>query len=175
MTFRRSYSDPFRRDVPAACRGLDPVSSALGANNTQMQADQDNYQAQVARNNQQVALWNAQRALQQGQVQEDQQRQKTAQAIGSQRAALASQGGDINSGSDLDVVGDTARTGAFNALTARSNAAANAYKYQLDATSDAGQANLFGTRASNAWTTYNNSLLASDVNTAGNALLVPGV
>src|SRR5689334_11493864 len=77
----------------------------------EVQANQANYLAQVARNNQQVADWNAQRALQQGQVDEDRQRQKTAQQIGAQRALLAGQGGDINSGSDIDLVGDTARAG----------------------------------------------------------------
>jgi hypothetical protein len=174
MTFRRSFSDPFRRGMPAACRGVDPISAALGANNAQMQVDQANYMAQVARNNQQVAQWNAQRALQQGQVQEDLQRQKTAQAIGSQRAALASQGGDINSGSPVDIVGDTARTGEFNALTTRNDAQANSYKSLLDANADAGQASLYGTWASNAWTNYTNSLLGKVWTNASRNLLALG-
>lgn len=169
MIFRRSFSDPFRRDMPGACHGIDP----FGANNAQMQADQANYMAQVARNNQQVAQWNAQRAQQQGQVQEDLQRQKTAQAIGTQRANLASQGGDINSGSNVDLIGDTARAGAFNALTIRSNAQANAYKYLLDANAEAGQESLYSTRASNIWSSYNNSLLGKTLTDAGSLLAIP--
>jgi len=161
MIFRRSYSDPFRRTVSAACHGSDPFSALLGATTAQEQADQASFQAQVARNNQQVAQGNAQRALQQGQIAEDRARQNAALAIGSQRAALASQGGDVDSGSALDLVGDTARTGAFNALTARNEGQNNAYRFQLAANADAGDASLDDTKASNIWTNYNNSLLGS--------------
>jgi hypothetical protein len=94
-------------------------------------AAQANYQAQLARNNQMVAEWHAQRALEQGRVSEQQQRFKTAQVIGAQRAALASQGGDIDSGSPLDIVGDTARAGEFDALTIRSDAGVKAYNARL--------------------------------------------
>src|SRR5476649_255 len=93
------------------------ISQAGQAQQAQAAAGEASYRAQVARNNQQVASWNAQRALQQGQVAEDQQRQKTAQAIASQRARSASQGADIGSGSDLDLVGDLARAGEFDADT----------------------------------------------------------
>jgi hypothetical protein len=166
VIFRRSFSDCFRRDMQGACHGID----ILGANNARMQADQAGYMAQVARNNQQVAQWNAQRALQQGQVQEDQQRQKTAQAIGTQRANLASQGGDIGSGSNVDLIGDTARAGAFDALTIRGNAQANAYKYLLDANAEAGQESLYSTRASNIWSSYGNSLLGKTLTDVGSVL-----
>ena len=175
MIFRRSFSDPFRRDMAGAC--FDPgtialatagVSAATGIagqmQQTQIQADQANYMAQVARNNQQVAQLNAQRALQQGQVQEDLQRQKTAQRISTQRAGLASQGGDVNSGSSLDIIGDTARTGEFNAQTIRNDAATSAWHRLLDANSDAGEASLYDTRAANTWLTYGDSLLGKQAN-----------
>lgn len=170
MIFRRSYCDPFRRDVAGACRGIDYI---LGRNQAQMEADQARYMAQVARNNQQVAQWNAQRALQQGQVQQDQQRQKTTQAIGQQRAALASQGGDVNSGSDLDLIGDTARSGEFAAQTIGNDTQQRAYKYLLDANSAAGQANLYDTRADNIWSTFNNKLLADGIKTGVSLLGTP--
>jgi hypothetical protein len=172
MIFRRSFCDPFRRDMPAACHGADPVSMAVlgvtsvlgtaaGTQRTRMQADQARYQAQVARNNQQIAQWNADRVLQQGQVREDLQRQKTAQAIGTQRAALASQGGDIDAGSPVDVIGDTARAGAFDAQTIRNGARTNAWKDLLDANADAGRASLYGSQAANTWLDFDNSLLGS--------------
>jgi hypothetical protein len=182
MIFRRSFCDPFRRDMPAACHGVDPVSMAVlgvtsvlgtaaGTQQAQMQAGQANYRAQVARNNQQIAQWNAERALQEGQVQEDLQRQKTQQAIGSRRAALASQGGDIDTGSPVDIIGDTARAGEFNARTIRNNGQANAWKYLLDANADAGQANLYDSRAANIWLNADNSLLGASYRPGGKSLL----
>ncbi|SKA37804.1 hypothetical protein SAMN02745126_05960 [Enhydrobacter aerosaccus] len=167
MIFRHSYSDPFRRERPATRHGIDQV---LAGNQAQIQANQASYMAQVARNNQQVAQWNAQRALQQGQVQQDLQRQKTAQAIGQQRAALASQGGDINSGSSVDLVGDTARSGEFSAQTIGNDAQARAYKYLLDANTAAGQASLYDTQASNVWSTYRNNLLADGIKSGASLL-----
>ena len=136
-------------------------SLALGAASTGMSmigqsnaaaasAGQANYQAQLARNNQMVAEWNAQRALEQGRVAEQQQRFKTAQVIGAQRAALASQGGDVNSGSPLDIVGDSARAGEFDAQTVRNNAAMQAYGFRVQAANAGAQSNLYSANAANA-------------------------
>jgi hypothetical protein len=187
MIFRRSYSDPFRRGLPAACHGTNPAAFVIGtltgglgngidmagkSQQAEMQANQATYAAQVARNNQQVATWNTQRALQQGQVDQDRQRMKTAQAIGTQRAQLASQGGDIDSGSDVDLVGDTARTGEYNAETIGNDAANKAWQYQLAGNSAAGQASLADSQASNDWLKFNDSLLDNSANQAGKALPV---
>jgi hypothetical protein len=111
------------------------------------QAGMANYQAQLARNNRQIADWNAQRALQQGQVDEQTQRLKTAAGLGSQRAALAGQGGDVDSGSPLDVQADTARAGDYDARAIRSNAALRAYGYRVQAADAGGAANLDDFRA----------------------------
>ncbi len=116
----------------------------------QAQAGMANYQSQVARNNQQIAEWNANRALQQGQVAEDQSREKTAQIKGAQRAALAGQGGDVNSGSPLDIVSDTSRAGEFDAQTIRSNAALQAYGYRIQGAGYGGTANAYGAAGANA-------------------------
>jgi len=163
MMFRRSYSDPFRRETPAAC--FDPgtaaiASLALSAAGTamgvagqsrqaQQQAAQAGYQAQVARNNQMIAERNATLAEQQGAADAERQQLKTAQLEGSQRAALASQGGDVNSGSPLDILGDTARAGATDVATIRSNAARNAYGFRLQGAGAAGQASLASANAAN--------------------------
>jgi hypothetical protein len=126
------------------------MSMAGQAQQAGQQAAQANYQAQVARNNQTIAERNATLSLQQGQVQEDRQRLKTAQLLGSRRAALAAQGGDVNQGSDLDILGDTARAGESDALTIRNNAMMQAYGHQLEAGAAGGQANLYSTNAANA-------------------------
>ncbi|MBS0520511.1 MAG: hypothetical protein JSR90_17580 [Proteobacteria bacterium] len=160
--------------VPFITTGISAgLGAATQAHQAQIQAGQAGYMAQVARNNQQVAQWNAQRALQQGEIQQDQQRQKTTQAIGQQRAALASQGGDVNSGSNLDLIGDTARSGEFAAQTIGNDAQARAYKFLLDANSAAGQASLYDTRAANIWSTYNNKQIVDGINTGLSLLARP--
>jgi len=125
------------------------MSLAGQAQQAGQQAAQANYQAQVARNNQTIAQRNAALSLQQGQVQEDRQRLKTAQLLGSQRASLAAQGGDVNAGSDLDILGDTARAGESDAQTIHYNAMLQAYGHQREATAAGGQANLYSTNAAN--------------------------
>jgi hypothetical protein len=133
--------------------GLDILSQVQQAN---AQAAQANYQAAVVNNSQQMQQRNAaiqeQNARydeQQGAIAEGQQRQKTAQLIGSQRASLASQSGDIDSGSDVDLVGDTARAGEFDALTTRSNAQRQAYNARLQAMNAQNQVGLAGADSAN--------------------------
>jgi hypothetical protein len=132
--------------MAAASLALAAVGTAMTvagkAQEASAQAGQANYQAQVARNNQMVAEWNAQRALQQGRVDEQNQRSKTASLLGSQRAVLASQGGDVDSGSPLDIQADTARAGEYDAQTIRNNAAVKAYGYRVQGANTGAEANL---------------------------------
>ena len=127
--------------------GIDP-SQIFQANSAATEA---NYRALVARNNQAMAQRNAElleqsakTAEQQGAVDVDRRHLRTAQNIGSLRASLASQGGDINDGSDVDLVGDTARGGAFDALTASNTAAQKAYQLRLQKMNAENQAGLLG-------------------------------
>ncbi len=139
--------------LAAGSMAMSAAGSVMGAIGQGQQAaaaaGQANYQAQLARNNQMIAEWNAQRALQQGQVAEQQQRFKTSQVIGSQRAALASQGSDVNSGSPLDIVGDSARAGEFDAQTIRNNAAMQAYGFRVQAANAGAQSELYRQSAAN--------------------------
>jgi hypothetical protein len=141
-------------------RGYFPPAGALpsaildiGGMNEQAaaQAGMAGYQAQVARNNQTIADGYAQRALQQGQVDEQNQRFKSAAALGSQRASLASQGGDVDSGSPLDLQADTARMGEFDAQAIRNNAALKAYGYRVQAYNNAADAGRYDLQAADTW------------------------
>lgn len=58
-------------------------------------------------------------------------RLRTRQVIGAQRAGLAAQGIDINSGTALDVQADAAYVGELDALTARNNAELEAYGFKV--------------------------------------------
>jgi hypothetical protein len=124
--------------------------NALGqAQQASAQAGMAGYQAQVARNNQMISEWYAQRALQQGSVDEQNARSKSAALLGAQRAALAAQGGDVNSGSPLDIQADTARAGEYDAQTIRNSAALKAYNYRLQGYNSAADASRYDTQGAN--------------------------
>lgn len=111
---------------------------------------QARYQQGMMEYNRQVMERNAGLAIQQGKADEERQRLKTGQLIGSQRAAIASQGGDPNSGSYLDLQADTASAGETDALTIRSNAAMRAYGFRLQGAGLGAQGGLYGMQAANA-------------------------
>lgn len=67
-----------------------------------------------------------------GEVNVDRLRLGTKQRAGAQRATLAAQGTDL-SGSPTDILADTAGAGEFEVVTARANAAREAYGYDLSA------------------------------------------
>src|SRR5689334_16302266 len=66
------------------------------------------YQSKLARNNAQLAEWQAHDAITRGQVAENNQRQKTAQLAGTQRAIMAARGLSLDEGSPLNILSDTA-------------------------------------------------------------------
>ncbi len=119
------------------------------AQQASQQAGMMNYQAQVARRNQEISERNARLVEEQGKTAEEQQRLRTSQVLGAQRAALASQGGDINSGSPLDIQGDTARAGEFDALTIRSDAALKAQGFRIQGQGFGSTADAYTTGAGN--------------------------
>lgn len=80
------------------------------------------YNAQVADMNAKMADRAAKDALERGAMEEQKQRQKTAQIMGQQTAAMAANGVDIGFGSPLDLLVDTATLGELDALTIRTNA-----------------------------------------------------
>jgi hypothetical protein len=103
----------------------------MGQMNQQAAAGaQQSYMAQLSRQRQQLAEQQARDAEQRGEVAEQKQRDLTAQRIGTQRAALAAQGTDLE-GSPIDILGDTARAGEQDALTIRNNAAREAWGYRV--------------------------------------------
>jgi len=126
------------------------LSVAGQAQRASADAAQANYMAQVARRQQELAERNARLAEQQGAVEEDQSRLKTAAVKGAQRAQLAAQGGDINSGSPSDIIADTARAGEFDAQTIRSNVRHRVYNLRLQADDAASRASAYDVQGANA-------------------------
>lgn len=132
--------------APRACWGIDPISiaaaslalSAIGTGASVMgqmnanaaQGAQAGYMRDIALQHRQVSEWQASDAVARGKIAEDAQRRKTGQMIGTQTAALAGQGTDF-SGSEQDILGDTAAAGELDALTVRNNAAREAWGYKV--------------------------------------------
>jgi hypothetical protein len=130
-------------------------AQAQAASAAQAQA---RYQAQVAQQNQEIARRQAADATQRGQVAEDNRRRQTALQIGQQRAGLAAQGTDFT-GSETDILGDTAAAGELDARTIRANAAREAYGYQVQGMGYANEVGLQYTRAANS--TYSPNYLGA--------------
>ncbi len=142
--------------APYLAIGASLVGAAGQIHQGNSAAAQSNYLAQVARNQQQMHQRNAlvheqsaQSAEQQGASDRQRQQIKTAQVIGAHRAGLAAQGGDINTGSNLDLIGDQARSGAFDALSIDHNAAQKAYQLRLQAMNSSNLSNLAGADSAN--------------------------
>lgn len=115
------------------------------------QKAQYNYQAAVAKRNAQKAQANAEQTRQEGIEEARMQRMKTIQKIGAQQAAMAANGFDIASGTNLDVVEDTAALGELDALTTTYNAETKALSFESKAENFNNQANLDVIAGENAY------------------------
>jgi len=75
----------------------------------------------------------AESATTRGRAESDQEKIKTKKLIGAQRAKLAAQGIEVDSGSALDIQLETAELGAVDALTIRNNAFREATGHRIQA------------------------------------------
>ena len=107
------------------------------------------YQAMVASNNARLGEWQAGQAITRGQTLENNVRQKGAQVAGTQRAAMAARGLDVNSAdtSASNILTDTAFMTERDALTTRDNAAKEAWAIRMEATNSSNNALLYQARA----------------------------
>ncbi|MFM0614531.1 hypothetical protein PQR37_10800 [Paraburkholderia nemoris] len=150
--------------VSLAMAAAGAVASAEGAQQqANATASADRYQAQVAKNNQTIATQYAAQATADGENQVAAKQQQTAQMIGGERAAMAANGIDLDSGSALRIQSDTAKLGQLDALTIKNNAARAAYGYQLQGLSYGQQASLDESSAANAVSAGNLNAFSSIV------------
>ena len=126
----------------AAVAGI--AGTALSAAGTvqqgQAQAANARYQAQISANNAALAQFYADDAIARGAEEADLQSERARAIAGQQTAALAASGIDVQSGTALGVLGDTAEAAEIDRLTIRDNAAREAYRYQVDAANAQAQA-----------------------------------
>lgn len=123
--------------------------TALSANNSAVAAqNQAKYQSQVAKNNSILAQRAAKRAIDQGNVAAQQKSLETRQLMARQGAVLAGNGIDVNSGSALDIFGDTAAIGNTDKQTILNNAQAQSSTSLGQSMNFQGDANLYQARGS---------------------------
>jgi hypothetical protein len=115
------------------------ASSIFQSNAIQMQAK---YQAQQLNFRSQIANIQAQAALSEGENQAEQIERGGQQQVGSERANEGASGVNVNSGSAMATQQSTQAMTGLDALTARNNAARQAWGYQVEATQEEGQAQM---------------------------------
>ena len=106
------------------------------------QKDTGDFNSAVARNNQTIQNQQAKDAIQRGKEKETRHRQKIEQVKGKQRAQQAANGFIVDSGSNLDILSDTAAEGEYEALTIRSNSQREAHQFKVGAMNSGAQAEL---------------------------------
>jgi hypothetical protein len=104
-------------------------------------------QAQVNRNNAQIAEWQAQDAITRGQQSASRIRMKSNQLKGTQRAGMAANGVDLGTGSALRILSDTDLFKEIDANQAIDNAAREAWAIRNQAQGYNTEASLLQARA----------------------------
>ena len=127
------------------------------------QSAQARYQADVARQNQELAEEQASAQARQGYENMITQRQETAKLIGRQRAAAGASGAAVDVGSSLDLQADTAAQGEMDAINLYNQGLDAAYNTQLQAWNYGRQASAYDAQADSA-------LTSGYLNAAGTAL-----
>lgn len=131
------------------------------------QSQAANYQAAVARNNQITANSEADYATSAGESQQQSQAMATRALIGNEKAAQASSGLDVNSGSSVDVRSSAAALGTLSGLNIKSNAALKAAEYRAQAGSFGAQSALDTMTATNAGVAGNISAVGAGIGGVG--------
>lgn len=129
-------------DLAQGVAGASAAKQAAAAQQQQYnaQAAEQNYQAQITINNQTTATQNADVTMAAGEQQADNEGLKSRANAGAIKAGQAASGVDVNSGSAVDVQTSAREVGQLDALTVRSNAAREAYGYQVAASNYGAQA-----------------------------------
>ena len=129
----------------------------------QAQSANASYQAQVARNNAQIAQENSAMAINAGETQAAAQGEKARAQVGGIIAAQGANNVDVNSGSAADVRTSSKELANVDTRTIMSNAAKQSFGYQVAASSDTAQAGLLTQEAGQAQT-------AGDIGSLGSFL-----
>lgn len=149
---------------------LGGATSAIGSiKQGQAEKEAAEFNAQVAKENQQVSTANAQIAGQAGAEQAGMTSMKTRATVGAVQANQAASGIDVNSGSDVDVRSSARELGELDALTVRSNATREAYGQTVQAASYGAESQLQSYEAESAGTAGEIGAASSFLGSTGSA------
>jgi hypothetical protein len=120
-----------------AAQAVGSVSSSVSqASAIRQQAD---YQSTMAEQNARLATIKSQDASQRGEVAAQNAARENRQRVGAQRAAIAAQGVNANTGSAAAVQSSQEAVGALTEATIRNNAWREAWGYKVEAANDTAQ------------------------------------
>lgn len=117
--------------LTAAVVSLAALSAVNSYTQSKAQKSQGDFQAQQLEAGARVADIQADDAIKRGESDAKAHRRRVRLQIGEQRAALAAQGQDLESGSALDIQKDTAGFGAEDEITIKNNAFREAWGYKV--------------------------------------------
>lgn len=144
---------------------MSTIAKAFGM---QVEAQQYEYQSNVAQYKKAVALFNSQTADQNaayerdvGEISAQQSAMKTRADLGQMKAQQGASGIDVNSGSSVDVRESMIELGQYDEAMIRSNAAHKAYAFQVEGVQDRAQADLYQYESSMNLTQKQNALTAA--------------
>lgn len=139
MTFGFTAAEVALIAVAAVGAGVSAYSASEQADASKKAA---NYRAQVEANNAKIASYQRSAALQQGEEEAQRSMMEQSQTLARQRAALASNGVDLNSGSAIDLQATTKFLGQQDVNAIQDNAARKAWGYQVDSSNYQAESNL---------------------------------
>ncbi len=131
---------------PTAVAAIQIVGAGISAYGVfrqgQAASAEADFRSQIASNNAIIANQNADIALDRGRAEAREERRKTRQQIGLQRAQLAAQGFSVAEGSSIDILGDTAALGELDVLRIEADAENRARNFRTQAGSFESEATL---------------------------------
>ena len=156
------------------------VTSVIGAgmgvvssiNQGKAQKAQYDYQAEINKQNAQIALDNASKERQQGIEEARLQRLKAQQNVASQTSAMAANGIDVTKGTAVNILGDTAMWGEMDALNTLTNAESRARAMEAEAGNFQNQARLDTFAGQNAYKAGQINAISSGLNGISNTFNV---
>jgi hypothetical protein len=146
---------------------LQTLGTAFGfqtqAQQYEYQSNINKYQAGVAKVNEDIAKSNANYERDMGEVDAQQAGMKSRYELGEMKASQGASGIDVNSGSSTRVRESMIDLGYYNQTLIRSSAAKKAYGYEVEATQDEAQADVYRYTAAMNEDQAKNALTASDM------------
>lgn len=140
--------------VTAISLGTTALSTGMGVYSSiqqgKAQSAQARYQADVTRQNQELAEQQASAERREGYENMITRRQETAKLIGRQRAAAGASGAAVDVGSNLDLQADTAAMGEMDAINAYNQGLDSGYNHEIQAHNYGQQARAYDAQAGSA-------------------------